>query len=87
MPAFFRIWGKTDPTKICVRDLRPGDIVPIGSKTATVFTVSWMDGKNGHPPRLISNGVSAVAMLVEFYDHEPLIAHPGAVVIAAGSSR
>jgi 2-polyprenyl-3-methyl-5-hydroxy-6-metoxy-1,4-benzoquinol methylase len=79
MPKCFRIKHKTDPSKLHVRDLRPGMVVPVGEgKTATVHSIEWMNGRNGEPPTFVSrhNGIqdkSALAMKVYFHDHEPLI--------------
>jgi hypothetical protein len=74
------ILKNSDSTKLYVRDLKPGMIVPVGSKTARVSKVTIMDGSDGEPMRLISNGVTAVARRIEFDDHEPVIVHPATVI-------
>lgn len=71
-PRIFTVRHKQEGLR--VRDLRPGMIVPIGDGTATVKVAYFMDGKEA---RLLSHeGRTALAMKVEFHDHEPVIAHP-----------
>lgn len=75
MTNIFAILKQHDDTQLCVRDLRPGMTVPLGDKMVTVSSVVRLE-----PPRIIAGGLpSAMALKIEFTDHEPVIAHPGAV--------
>jgi hypothetical protein len=74
--------ARRDPSKLCVRDLRPGMTVTRGGQMITVSSVTVMDGRNGESPRMMfaAGMPSAMAFKIEFDDHEPLYAHPGEVV-------
>lgn len=75
-------------TDIFARDLQPGMIVPLSDKTATVRSVTAMDGKDGRRLQMISDvQPTSIALRIEFIDHETVIAHPWAVVIPAMKNR
>ncbi len=63
---------------VFVRDLKPGDVVPVGHKPATVKSIATADGRNGDDPHYITGqGLkTALAIKIEFEDHEPVYAHP-----------
>lgn len=78
----FVVLKRTNTSQLCVRDLRPLDVIPVGkSKMATVSSLTVLNGKNGEPPRMIAGGrPSAIAIRIEFFDHDPIVAHPGDIV-------
>lgn len=76
MKNIFIIRKNSDPCQLFVRDLKPGMTVPLGDKMVTVKSVGRLE-----PPRIIADGKpSAMALKVEFFDHEPITAHPGEIV-------
>jgi len=63
-------------TGINVHDLKDGMQVYVNDTyTAIVSSAVLLDGSTGEPAQMICCG--GVAMKVTFYNHEPLIAHPG----------
>jgi hypothetical protein len=85
MANLFTILRKNDsPNHLCVRDLKPGMVVPRGNRTVKVKSVCVMDGRNGEVPSMTSGrsrGLpTAMTFKIEFYDHDPVFAHPGEIV-------
>jgi hypothetical protein len=79
MTGLFISVSKTDPDTLYARDIKPGMVVARGEKLLTVTAVSWMSGKE---VRLLSgNGLpAAVAIKLEFAEHEPLLVHPSQII-------
>lgn len=78
-------------TVVCVRDLKPGMRVPVTSETwATVNRTHTIGEEPGEVYTLIGEGPfggrSAYMMKVEFKDHDPVYAHPFAVVLKTPKS-
>lgn len=66
-----------------VCDIEIGMTVPIDGTKAVVVRLSWMDGKNGEPPMMITNKKTrraAIAKKIEFLGHPAVYAHPESVV-------
>lgn len=69
----------------CARDLKPNMKIKIGRKIATVSSIAALDGSNGEPMLMIGGArPSAVAIKIEFVDHETLVAHPADPLRRAG---
>jgi FkbM family methyltransferase len=78
-----RKFFKISSSSCCGRDLRPGMAVSRGDRTMKVKSITPTNERNGKQPLLISGGAggaTAVALEVEFYDHEPLLVHPAEVI-------
>jgi hypothetical protein len=70
---------------ISVRDIEPGMIVQRGDENLVVRSVTALDGSNGEPPEMIGGDYpSAMAIKIEFENHDPLICHPSEKVPATG---